>query len=80
MLNIGLNYEIYIPDRKTEGYGPSIESIKKLIDNGVELIFTVDCGTLSFDAIEFAFKNKIDVIILDHHRPIFLHLRNRQIC
>ena len=65
---INISHEIYIPDRKTEGYGPSIESIKKLIDSGVKLIFTVDCGTLSFDAIEFAFKNKIDVIILDHHQ------------
>ncbi|MEC8074003.1 MAG: single-stranded-DNA-specific exonuclease RecJ [Pseudomonadota bacterium] len=65
---INISNEIYIPDRKTEGYGPSIESIKKLIENGVKLIFTVDCGTLSFDAIEFAFKNKIDVIILDHHQ------------
>ena len=25
-----LNYEIYIPDRRTEGYGPSIKSFKKL--------------------------------------------------
>ena len=65
---INITYEIYIPDRKKEGYGPSIESIKKLIEKGVKLIFTVDCGTLSFDAIEYAYKNKIDVIILDHHQ------------
>ena len=25
-------YEIYIPDRKTEGYGPSIKSFQELID------------------------------------------------
>ena len=43
-------------------------SFKKFIDNGVKLIFTVDCGTLSFEAIEYAFKNKIDVIVLDHHQ------------
>ena len=60
--------EIYIPDRKKEGYGPSKESFKKLINNGVKLIFTVDCGTLSFEAIEYAFINKIDVIVLDHHQ------------
>ena len=61
-------YEIYIPDRKKEGYGPSAESFKTLISNGVNLIFTVDCGTMSFEAIEYAFKNKIDVIVLDHHQ------------
>ena len=61
-------YEIYIPDRKKEGYGPSIKSFKELIDKGVKIIFTVDCGTLSFDAIEFAKENNTDVIVLDHHQ------------
>ena len=65
---LNLEYEIYIPDRKKEGYGPSIKSFKKLIDKGVKLIFTVDCGTLSFEAINFAKENNIDVIVLDHHQ------------
>ena len=63
-----LSYQIYIPDRKKEGYGPSIKSFKELIKNGVKIIFTVDCGTLSFDAINYAKENKIDVIVLDHHQ------------
>ena len=66
--SINVPYEIYIPDRKKEGYGPSAESFKKLIDNGTKIIFTVDCGTLSFDAIDYAFNNDIDVIVLDHHQ------------
>ena len=63
-----LQYEIYIPDRKKEGYGPTIKSFTELIKKGVKIIFTVDCGTLSFEAINFAKKNKIDVIVLDHHQ------------
>ena len=63
-----LNYEIYIPDRKKDGYGPSIQSFKQLIKNKVKIIFTVDCGTLSFEAINFAKENNIDVIVLDHHQ------------
>ena len=66
--SINVPYEIYIPDRKKEGYGPSAESFKKLIDNGTKLIFTVDCVTLSFDAIDYASNNDIDVIVLDHHQ------------
>ncbi len=66
--SINVPYEIYIPDRKKEGYGPTAESFKKLINNGTKLIFTVDCGTLSFDAIDYAFNNNIDVIVLDHHQ------------
>ena len=65
---LNLKYEIYIPDRKKEGYGPSIESFKKLIKKGVKVIFTVDCGTLSFDAINYAKKNDIDVMVIDHHQ------------
>ena len=63
-----LDYEIYIPDRKTEGYGPSIKAFKQLIANNVKVIFTVDCGTLSFEAIEYAKSQNIDVIVLDHHQ------------
>ncbi len=63
-----LTYEIYIPDRKTEGYGPSIKGFKELIDKDVKIIFTVDCGTLSFEAIDYARNKNIDVIVLDHHQ------------
>jgi single-stranded-DNA-specific exonuclease len=63
-----INYETYIPDRKKEGYGPSVKSFEELIDNGSKIIFTVDCGTLSFEAINYAKKRNIDVIVLDHHQ------------
>ena len=65
---LNLNYEIYIPDRKKEGYGPTNNSFKYFLDKNIKLIFTVDCGTLSFEAIDFAKKNKIDVIVIDHHQ------------
>ena len=32
------------------------------------MIFTVDCGTMSFNPIKFAKEKKIDVIVLDHHQ------------
>ncbi len=62
------NFEIYIPDRKLEGYGPSIKGFKELINKNVDLILTVDCGTMSFEAIDYANSKKIDVIVLDHHQ------------
>ena len=61
-------FEIYIPDRKIEGYGPTKKAFKEFIEKNISLIFTVDCGTLSFEAIEFARSKKIDVIVLDHHQ------------
>ena len=65
---LNLDFDIYIPDRKKEGYGPSIQSFKEFLTKKIKLIFTVDCGTLSFEAIDFAKKNNIDVIVLDHHQ------------
>ncbi len=66
--NINKNYEIYIPDRKTEGYGPSKKGFQNLIDKDVKIIITVDCGTLSFEPIDYAISKGVDVIVLDHHQ------------
>ena len=65
---LNIDYEIYVPDRKQEGYGPSVKGFKELIKKNVKLIFTVDCGTLSFDTIEYANQEGVDVIVLDHHQ------------
>ena len=67
-LSINQKVQTYIPDRHTEGYGPNVSGFKKLIDKGVKIIFTVDCGTLSFEPINFAKKLDVDVIVLDHHQ------------
>jgi single-stranded-DNA-specific exonuclease len=48
LTELKIPYEIYIPDRKKEGYGPTIKSFEELINNGVKIIFTVDCGTPIF--------------------------------
>ena len=65
--NLGLNPFIYVPDRFGEGYGPSIEAFHKFKQQNVELIITVDCGTHSHDAIQYANDSGIDVIVIDHH-------------
>ncbi len=66
--SINRSYEIYIPNRKLEGYGPSKKGFEKLIKKDVSVIFTVDCGTLSYGPIDFAKKEGVDVIVLDHHQ------------
>ena len=66
--SINQKIESYIPDRKKEGYGPTVEGFNKLIDSGVKIIFTVDCGTLSYEPIYEAQKKDVDVIVLDHHQ------------
>ena len=67
-LSINQKVHTYIPDRQTEGYGPTINAFNKIINSGAKIIFTVDCGTLSYKPIESAQKLNVDVIVLDHHQ------------
>ncbi len=65
---IGVEYEFYIPDRIKEGYGPNIDAFQSLKQKGCFLVLTLDCGTTSFEAIEFITKRNVDVIVVDHHQ------------
>ena len=66
---LSIDLDFHIPNRFTEGYGPSKEVFSKFKDKGVKIIFTVDCGTMSHEEIEFANQNNLDIIVLDHHQP-----------
>jgi single-stranded-DNA-specific exonuclease len=66
--SLNIKFEIHIPDRKTEGFGPNQKAFLDFINKKVSLIFTVDCGTLSFKPMSFAKSKNVDVIILDHHQ------------
>ncbi|MBL4613043.1 MAG: single-stranded-DNA-specific exonuclease RecJ, partial [Emcibacter sp.] len=59
---------VYIPDRIKEGYGPNAKALLSLREQGVDLVITVDCGTVSFDPFEAATKAGLDVIVIDHHQ------------
>ncbi|PWM38991.1 MAG: single-stranded-DNA-specific exonuclease RecJ [Clostridiales bacterium] len=63
----GITPVVYIPDRFLEGYGTNREAFQKLINSGVTLIITVDCGIKSCEDVAFARECGCDVIILDHH-------------
>ncbi len=58
----------YIPDRLTEGYGPSPQALAGLVEEGARLILTVDCGTAANDAIVAANTAGAEVIVIDHHQ------------
>jgi single-stranded-DNA-specific exonuclease len=60
----------YIPHRQTEGHGLTTTVLKRLYDQGVALVITVDCGVT--DTVEAARAGKmgLDIIITDHHSPL----------
>ncbi len=56
-----------IPNRLVDGYGPNIKLMKEMIDNNVDLLFTLDCGTSANEIIDHKDFKNIDVIVIDHH-------------
>jgi single-stranded-DNA-specific exonuclease len=67
LCSLKADVEFFIPDRVSEGYGLSVDTIFKLLTHKPSLIITVDCGITSFDEVEYINKNNIDIIITDHH-------------
>ena len=65
----GIEVNSYIPNRLDEGYGLNNNAIKKIKDNGCDLMITVDCGITCVDEIDFANSLGIETIITDHHEP-----------
>jgi single-stranded-DNA-specific exonuclease len=61
------NVSAFIPNRFVEGYGLTIDAVERIIDEGAELILTVDCGSLSHAEIIRAKERGVDVIVTDHH-------------
>ncbi len=61
------NVSYYIPCRSGEGYGMSEGAVKKLADQGAELIITVDTGITAVSEALFARSLGVDVVITDHH-------------
>lgn len=64
---MGLEIAIYVPDRLTEGYGPSPAAFRRLKDEGAELVVTVDCGAAAHDALACAGEIGLPVVVIDHH-------------
>lgn len=66
--DLGLAPRPYIPDRLTEGYGPSAAALHRLAGEGATLIVTVDCGAQSFEALGAARDAGIEIVVVDHHK------------
>lgn len=61
--------EVYVPDRKTEGYGISVQGVDYAIERNIDLIVALDCGIKAVAPIRRAQEAGLDVIVCDHHLP-----------
>ncbi|HZH52075.1 MAG TPA: single-stranded-DNA-specific exonuclease RecJ [Microvirga sp.] len=64
----GVPYLIHIPDRITEGYGPNVDAIRGLKEQGADVLVTVDCGTASIAPLAESKRLGLDSVVLDHHQ------------
>ena len=65
---LGANVSYYIPHRFFEGYGPNEDAFLQAVDQGYQLIITVDCGITAVVEAQILKENEVDLIIVDHHQ------------
>jgi single-stranded-DNA-specific exonuclease len=59
--------EFYIPNRFLDGYGATLDLVKKVEKKKPSLIIMLDCGSNAKDSIEYLNSKNIKTIIIDHH-------------
>ncbi len=64
----GLDPAIHIPDRMVDGYGPSLEAVRRLAAGGATLLITVDCGSTSLGPLAEAARLGLKTLVIDHHQ------------
>ena len=57
----------FVPSRFEDGYGLNKKALKKIKDQGTDLVITVDCGITSVDEVAYAKSIGLDIIVTDHH-------------
>lgn len=65
---LGAKVSTYTPSRFHEGYGLSLEVVKKLAAAQTQLLITVDCGISNFAEITSAVEMGMKVLVIDHHQ------------
>ena len=64
---LGANFKYHIPNREDEGYGMNSSRIRKLKEEGVEVILTCDNGISAMEEVRLAKELGMTVVITDHH-------------
>ena len=64
---VGACASVKIPDRMKDGYGINENLIRQAKEDGVDTILTCDNGIAAIDAIAYAKKEGMTVVVTDHH-------------
>jgi single-stranded-DNA-specific exonuclease len=57
----------YLPDRASDGYGLSMDTVRRLAARGTRLLVTADCAITAVEEVAAARELGMDVVVSDHH-------------
>lgn len=60
--------EVFLPDREKDGYGVAMHNIDNFIEQGIDVLITVDCGISNIAELQKAHDAGIQAIVCDHHQ------------
>jgi single-stranded-DNA-specific exonuclease len=66
---LGADVDWFLPDRLTDGYGLSTETVERLVRRGTRLLVTADCAITAVEQVKAAQALGIQVVVTDHHHP-----------
>ncbi len=66
---LGARCDWFIPDRLADGYGLTMDGVRRLASRGTGLLLTADCGIGCADEVAAAREAGMEVIVTDHHQP-----------
>ncbi len=69
LLELGVDVTYYIPERD-EGYGMNEAAVRKLKEEKVGLIVTVDNGITALKEAELIYELGMRLVVTDHHQPL----------
>lgn len=63
----GATPRVMIPDRVSDGYGPSVPLMETLAAEGTDLVVCLDCGSGAVEPVAAAKAAGMGVLVVDHH-------------
>ncbi|MEM9222080.1 MAG: single-stranded-DNA-specific exonuclease RecJ [Pseudomonadota bacterium] len=65
--HFGVTARLMVPDRVSDGYGPSAELMNTLAAEGTDVVICVDCGSGAIEPVDAANAAGMTVLVVDHH-------------
>jgi len=66
---LGAKADWFLPARIEDGYGLSLDTVRRLAARGTRLLITVDCAITAVEEVQAARSLGLDVVVSDHHHP-----------